>query len=204
MARYLIPPWLTLLGLFSLSACERPDGDTVCEGRVVDRTTGALVLQPVTVGVYHTGNSSTGGGYSLREEHQTDANGRFSFHINSDANDLALRAYGAPGYSTWWQEAPDLRGGHNNKGLNLKVQSPAWIKFRIRLPDPADTAAIQLWGGVDENLWVFGSATVTSLVSANSNLQVNWIIQPLGRPRFTGTLSRFCPALDTVLVEISY
>ena len=191
--------------LLPLAGCERLDGDTVCEGRVLDRTTGALVLQPVTVGVYHTGNGS-GGGYSLREEHQTDANGRFSFHIDSDANDLALRAYGAPGYSTWWQEMAFLRGGHNNKGIDLKVQSPAWVKVHVKLPNPADTATIRLWGDVSADLLFYGDTTTVCSVAGNNSNLIGWTIQSWlrYRPAVSGNVLRYCPALDTVPLEIRY
>ncbi len=200
---------LAALLLITATACKRLDGDTLCEGTVVDRHTNARVAN-ATVGVYERGSSGggLGGGYSLKEEHQADANGNFAFQISSDAEDMILQASSPQGHYTRFQDAPNLRGGKNNKKLVLKTQAPAWLRIRIRSLAPHDTANLNFWGfsptGAATGLVYGRDTSLITPVPGNVTSQVYWEINRSRQPLTTGHQEVYCPGLDTTDLEVTY
>ncbi len=210
MKRHPIPPWLILLGLCSLAACERSDHATVCEGVVIDRSSSAFVPN-ATVVVYEPGRSGggLGSGYTEKARYQVDANSHFSFKLDSDREDLLLRAFSELGAYTIWQEAFKPRGGRNNKGIQLKVQSPAWIKIHLLDEAPVDTMFVEI-GGAPRGYTAYNKRDTVLIcdVLGNTSNSVWWRLTPVNRAG-TGSATEhrqdvYCPALDTVPLEIRY
>jgi hypothetical protein len=210
------PPSLLLLPLLLLAGvlgCKRLDGDTLCEGTVVDRHTNARVAN-ATVGVFGQGASGggLGGGYVLLEEHQADASGNFAFQISDAPGQLLLRAATTQGYYTLWQEALYPRPGRNNKKLVLKAQAPAWVNIRFRDVAPLDSAFVRVWGSVHDApgfySWLFRDTSIIYPVMGNFTSTINWdAVIVRGDPNAavrTGTQQVFCPGLDTTNIEVNY
>lgn len=194
--------------LLTTIACKRLDGDTVCEGTVVDRTTNNRVPN-ATVGVYQSGTSrgGLGGGYALKEEHQADAWGNFSFRIDSDNEDMILRASTPLGYETIWQEAIYLRGGRNNKKLVLKAQPPAWLRVQIIDQAPRDTAVINFFGFAPVSTGtglIIGDKTLIIPTQGNTTAHVAWKINRFNQPLEHGNKDVYCPGLDTTDLQVIY
>ena len=199
---------LAALLLTLLTNCKRLDGDTLCEGTVVDRHTNTRVAN-ATVGVYVAGSSGggLGGGYRLKEEHQADASGNFAFQINDDSEELILRASTDQGHFTSFQEAPKLRGGRNNKKLILKTYAPAWIKINIIDQAPRDTVNIGLWGDLPSygtGIINGGDRTVILPVEGHATARIHWEITPLYGNQTLGQQDIYCPGLDTVSIQVIY
>ncbi len=199
---------LAVVLLAGLTTCKRLDGDTLCEGTVVDRHTDARVAN-ATVGVYERGSSGggLGGGYSLKEEHQADANGNFAFQIGSDAEDMILRASSPQGHYTSFNEAINLRGGKNNKKLVLKTQAPAWVRVRFRDQVPLDSGFVIVGGylqGPGFYSWYHRDTTIVYPALGNQNTLVYWEINVIRSGLRDGRQNVYTPGLDTTAVEVVY
>ncbi len=200
---------LSLVSLLTLTTCKRLDGDTLCEGTVVDRHTSARIAN-ATVGVYVGGSSGggLGGGYVLKEEHQADASGNFAFQINDDAKSMLLLASNSQGYYTIYQEGIYLSGGKNNKKLVLKAQAPAWLRVHIIDQAPRDTAAISLWGfnpnGTGTGALNGRDTVLVVPVQGNVTSQVYWQINRIHHPLTYGNQDIYCPGLDTTSLQVAY
>ena len=203
----LLKPISLLAALALFSTCKRLDHDTLCEGTVVDRNTGTRVAN-ATIEVYQASGGlggSLGGGFGLRETHQADANGDFAFQINDDSEDLRLKASTPQGHQTRWDEAPYLRGGRNNKKLQLQVQAPAWLRVRVLDVPPLNQASNISFGGdaPSEGFRLFDSdETVVLKLNGNQETYVYWTIN--GGVYQTGSQTIFCPGLDTTDLQITY
>ena len=198
-----------ILGFSLVAGCKRLDGDTVCEGTVVDRATQARIAD-ATVGVYVKGSSGggLGGGYVLKDTHTADGAGNFAFQINDNESQLLLRAFTDQGYETIWQEALYLRAGRNNKKLVLKAQAPAWVRIRFRDQLPLDSAFVRVSGSIAEGPGFYSMVSRdTSIVywaPGNYDTVVSWRITPFYGPLVTGSQTVYTPGLDTTDVEIIY
>ena len=198
-----------ILGFALVAGCKRLDGDTVCEGTVVDRATQARIAD-ATVGVYVKGSSGggLGGGYVLKETHTADGAGNFAFQINDNESQLLLRAFTDQGYETIWQEALYLRAGRNNKKLVLKAQAPAWVRVRFRDQLPLDSAFVRVWGSIDEGpgfySWLARDTSIVYRAPGNYTSIINWEVNVIHTGLRKGSQTLFVPGLDTVAVEVNY
>jgi hypothetical protein len=127
-----------------LSSCERLDGETVVEGKVVDRHTGEAI--PNAIVVVHSGKNSSGNAgaaYNTFEfEKQADEKGNFAFRFEGEGDRrYVLQAYKTPGYFTAWDDAASLEEGRNNKKLKIKMQAPAWVRVKFINVPPKDLVA---------------------------------------------------------------
>lgn len=193
--------------LLSLTTCKRLDGDTLCEGTVVDRHTNARVPN-ATVSVMEAGQSGgLGGGYVLKEEHQADAQGNFAFQLADDGNDMTLMAHTSQGYHTRFMDAPKLRGGKNNKKIALKAQAPAWLRVRFRDQLPLDSGFITVAGSLEGggfHSWAHPDTSIVYRAQANTNTLVYWQINVLHLGLRDGRQDVYTPGLDTTTVEVVY
>ncbi len=201
---------LSLVSLLTLTTCKRLDGDTLCEGTVVDRHTSARIAN-ATVGVYVEGSSGggLGGGYVLKEEHQADASGNFAFQISDDAKSMLLLASNSQGYYTIYQEGIYLLGGKNNKKLVLKAQAPAWLRVHIIDQAPRDTAVIGFGGSLPSTGTgvISGDTTLIIPVQGNTSQYAHWRIDYGNRysyPPVFGNQDIYCPGLDTTSLQVTY
>ena len=201
--------WVLLL-LAGLWGCKRLDGDTLCEGTVVDKHTNARVAY-ATVAVSEPGSSGgLGGGYTVKEEHQADASGNFSFQINSESEGMLLQAYTSQGYYTPFQEGIRLRGGKNNKKLVLPAQAPAWLRVHIVDQAPRDTAVIGLFGFAPTSTGtgrITGDTTLIIPTQGNTTTRVQWKINYFNRyahPLEYGDQTMYCSGLDTTTLQVTY
>ena len=199
---------LAALALFS--TCKRLDHDTLCEGTVVDRHTGTRVPN-ATIEVYQASGGlggSLGGGFGLRETHQADANGDFAFQINDDSEDLRLKASTPQGHQTRWDEAPYLRGGRNNKKLQLRVQAPAWLRVRVLDVPPLSPAASISFGGtlpIPTGFALSESGDDTVVLSLDGNTETTLYWKLIGGFVYeTGDLKVYCAGVDTTDLQITY
>lgn len=207
----MIKPSLFLLTLLAaaltLSMCKRSDGDTLCEGTVVDKHDNTRVANAM-VGVYVAGQSGgLGGGYVLKEEHQADASGNFAFQIGDDANGMLLRASTSLGHYTPYAEAPSLRGGKNNKDLVVRVQAPAWLRVNIVSQPPHDTAAISFGGSlpsIGTGILYGRDTTILMMVQGNTSLYAYWRITRQYGNQTNGSQDVYCPGLDTTSIQVTY
>lgn len=197
---------LYTLVMLVFGACKRLDGETVVEGQLIDKSTGNAVKSKGKVAVYNAGK-----GYSFLFEKETDDNGKFSFRFEGEG-DYVLRGYTRQGYYTNWSDAVELKEGHNNKYLKVKMLAPAWVKFRLVNQPPLDTVPvihIQNFN-TDENgqfsISLYNQSKDTSFVkgvTGNESRTIVWYFYRLSGPE---TIRRefYFPSLDTTEVVILY
>ncbi|MBK0404442.1 carboxypeptidase regulatory-like domain-containing protein [Adhaeribacter sp. BT258] len=201
-------------------SCERLDGETVVEGKVVDRHTGDAI--PNATVVVHSGkisNGFTGGAYNTFEfEKQADNKGNFAFRFEGKGDrNYVLRAFKDPGYYTAFDDAAYLEEGRNNKKLKIKMQAPAWVRVKLVNTPPKDVVQVFYMQGFSDMIngeqgsifyrlhrdtifvrMVMGNRETTFLVDIDTvgNSQVENMIRlnPLA----------YFPALDTTNLVIHY
>lgn len=204
-----------LLLLFLLnSSCKRLDGETIVEGKVVDRNTGAHVPNARLV-LFSSDGRSVGGAYNTVElEKQADGDGNFSFSFNGKSSkNYALRAFTDLGHFTEWTEAAYLEEGRNNKKLKLKVHSPAWVKVKlVNVPPKNQIAQFHIQGFQSDSK---GSSSVTlnflqedttfiRVVMGNRENGFLYIIKEMNASENNFNIYKFSPALDTTELIINY
>ncbi|GAB2456245.1 hypothetical protein GCM10011375_04340 [Hymenobacter qilianensis] len=174
----------TLSSLFG--ACQKYEGPTLAEGLVVEMRTEKPVPY-AWIEVYAQAGSGLHSGYSsFAEPHQADANGRFSFSFDADKETTyILKAYSDKGHRSHWGREPYIENGHNNKGLQIPVAAPAWVKIRVaqqpdRLPDAITVSGPWFDQGYISTLDLrktdYGKVSYHTIDSSmpNDNMWVHW------------------------------
>ena len=203
------------LALLAGSSCTKDDdGDTVVEGQVVDRHTGAPVPN-ATVTVYSSDGSSAGGAYNGREfDKQADGNGNFSFSFAaSSKKDYALRAFKDPGYYTAWTDAAYLSNNGSNKKLKVKMQAPAWVRVKLINKPPLDPISnfyiqsfSEMIAGQDyiDIYDIKGDTSFVRLIQGNTQRTFLSEIKNMDGSTIRSNPSAYFPALDTTDLVITY
>jgi hypothetical protein len=198
----LLPGLLLLL----LSACSSNDpisGPTLVEGQVVESAT----QRPVPgsfVQIYKTGRA---GGYTAVGDPQpTDANGRFSFHFDADAEAGYRVRAGAPlGYFS--ELTPSLTAGRRNTGLLIAMYSPAWVRLQFVDEPPKSRVLIHTQGyeGSGDDLYDPRDTVLIRPLMAGFPLNILCVITENGVERRNNLVVQPNPApLDTVTVRIPF
>jgi hypothetical protein len=191
---------------FAFTSCKRLDGETVVEGQLIDRDTGQAVKSKGKIAVF-----AASSGYRFLFEKETDTNGKFAFRFEAE-DDCILRGFTDQGYSTTWSDGVELKEGHNNKNLKVKMRAPAWVKFKLINQPPLDTVPVIYIQGFNSDQYGNFSAAIYKLsqdtsftkeISANETRTITWYFsRNVGMERYEKDL--IFPPLDTVEVVIPF
>ena len=193
-----------LLALLLLGSCAKDSGSTLVEGQVVDSQSGQPVGD-VTVQVERAGQ---GGGFTATgPSYPTDAQGRFSFRFEAQAQPTYIvRASSPLGYFTDWIKAPELKAGRKNQNLRVPVLAPAWVRLQLVDEPPKSRVTIAITGyeGSGTQLNFPRDTTFIRPVFAGLTKEIYWLIRDEnGKP--TEASQKINPsALDTVTVRIPF
>ena len=157
-----------------------------------------------------TGSLTGGAAYApLGAAHVTDAQGRFAFDFNAEArHEYVLRAANAGlGYYTDWSQAPTVRGGKKNVGVQLPVAAPAWVRLDLVDEPPRSRVYMTLWGWGGGGLILYYPRDTTFVVpylAGSTQEMVLWdITNDRGvRTRYNRTFT--LAPLDTQRVRVAF
>ena len=186
-----------------LGSCAKDSGSTLVEGQVVDSQSGQPVGN-VTVQVERAGQ---GGGFTTTgPSYPTDAQGRFSFRFEAQAQPTYIvRASSPLGYFTDWIKAPELKAGRKNQNLRVPVLAPAWVRLQLVDEPPRSrvTMVITGYSGSGETLYYPRDTVLIRPILANFKLAITGFITDQGQDKkITQTIE--AASLDTVTVRIPF
>ena len=185
------------------------EGQTVVEGQVVDSRTGQAV-GPAQVQVMHNKRGGFSSAYSSTGEWlDTDAQGHFAFSFDADdEQNYILMARSTRGNSQYIG-APELKGGRKNKDVQVKVDSPAWLRVHLRdVPPRTDAINIGVGGFFDSVTLRPEDAQDTAFVRQVLPDFPNVVVWQLGGGRTADQsehrISYTVAPLDTAVIEVRY
>jgi hypothetical protein len=196
-----------LLGLLLLlSACSSTDpisGPTLVEGQVVDNVNHRPVPGSV-VQIYKAGRTGSYG--PVGDPQPTDANGRFSFHFEANAEAVYRVRAGAPlGYFSEFTSS--LTAGRRNTGLLIAMYSPAWVRLQFVDEPPKSRVMIKTQGydSTGDRLYDPRDTVLIRPTVAGFPLNILCVITENSVERRTNLDIQPNPApLDTVTVRIPF
>ncbi len=187
-----------------LSGCKKDSGSTLVAGQVVDSLTG----QPVVGTSVQVEQAGTGGGFTaVGPSYPTDAQGRFSFRFEADAQPTYIVRAGSPlGHFTDRTRAPTLKAGRKNEQVRVPVLAPAWV--RLQLVDEPPKSRIQLYiagySGSSEKFSYPRDTTFIRTISAQYTKVISWGIIDEQGVTTQSYQNINAAALDTVTVRIVF
>lgn len=196
-----------VLLLVLVASCDKKEDDpTVVEGQVIVEGTNQPLAGAQVQAWQQRGTGLSGGYEPIGSSYVSDAQGRFSFPVETQANsNYILRAEKEPGYRTDWGYQVPVQIGRRNSALRLPVQPPAWV--RLQLVDEAPKSAILLtmtgYGGSHESFRYPRDTTLIRPVMAGLSLTITCFIDEQGQSR----IARYpvqVAAMDTVSVRITF
>ncbi|GAA4391581.1 hypothetical protein [Hymenobacter koreensis] len=203
---YLIIAWLALAG------CEKREGSTLVEGRVVDKHTGQGVAHASVQVLAQRGSGLAGGYAPLGDPHPADAQGRFAFRFEAEAHsNYKLAGYVPQRYEASLQDSPGLRRGGRNKDLRLPALPYAWVRVRLTNRPPRQAADVFVApflqdargsNAIDLSRQV-RDTTILRMYYAHFEHMLSWQIIINGQVVTNQRRVRY-PASDTTEVEIPF
>ena len=189
--------------LLLLSGCAKDSGSTLVAGQVVDSLTG----QPVDGTSVQVEQAGTGGGFTaVGPVYPTDAQGRFSFRFEAEAQPTYIVRAGSPlGYFTDWTRAPTLKAGRKNEQVRVPVLAPAWVRLQLVDEPPKSRVSMYLSGfrGDGQRLYYPRDTTLIRYGLAQYMKEIYWVITNQGVT--TQYSQKIDPAaLDTITVRIVF
>lgn len=182
-------------------------GRTTAEGTVVDSNSGNPI-GPAQVSLFTSKRGSASAVLTQAGNwRDTDAQGRFSFSFDADANlDYVVRATSRRG-ETDYLTAPRLKGGRKNKDVRVPIFSPAWVSVHlVDVPPRTDALSISV-GGFPESFTISTplDTTIVRFIEPGENLWVLWQLNGGQMSSNDERRSYFSVAgMDTARVELRY